>query len=225
MGEEVFVILLLSIFMSLLFSLPIIILYIAGLWKIFTKAGEEGWKAIVPIYNVYTLCKIVGISPYWLLIILICSILSAIPVIGNLLYLAAVIYFGVILAVSLARSFGKSDTFAIGNYLLSVIFYPILGFGESKYQGPKPMKDPVFEWIEGFFNKDKKQNSNINPANQQPQNNYQQPQMNYEQAQSSQQPSVEQNTNTTTTFQYCPQCGNQLTSQDKFCPNCGRQIN
>lgn len=223
MGEELIIVLLLSIFMSLLFSLPIIILYIAGLWKMFKKAGEEGWKAIVPIYNTITLCRIVGISPYWLLIILICSILSAVPLIGNLLYLAAIIYFGVILAVSTARSFGRSDTFAVGNFLIPVIFYPILGFGESKYQGPRPMQDPVFEWIEGFFNKDKKQNSNINPV--QPQNNYQQPQMNYEQAQSSQQPSVEQNTNTTTTFQYCPQCGNQLTSQDKFCPNCGRQIN
>ena len=44
--------------------LAIAVLVIAGLWKIFTKAGEPGWHAIVPILNVITLLKIAG-KPAW----------------------------------------------------------------------------------------------------------------------------------------------------------------
>ena len=31
---------------------------IIALWKIFTKAGEAGWKSIIPILNIYTYVKI-----------------------------------------------------------------------------------------------------------------------------------------------------------------------
>ena len=30
---------------------------VAGMWKVFTKAGQPGWGAIVPIYNAYLMTK------------------------------------------------------------------------------------------------------------------------------------------------------------------------
>ena len=36
----------------------------------------------------------------------------------------------------LAKSFGKSEGFTAGLIFLSLIFFPILAFGDSKYQGP-----------------------------------------------------------------------------------------
>lgn len=42
-----------------LMTLVIAILVIVAMWKIFKKAGEPGWKAIIPIYNNYILFKIV----------------------------------------------------------------------------------------------------------------------------------------------------------------------
>jgi hypothetical protein len=36
------------------------ILMIAALWKVFTKAGQPGWAAIIPIVNTYFLCKVAG---------------------------------------------------------------------------------------------------------------------------------------------------------------------
>jgi hypothetical protein len=36
------------------------ILWVAGMWKIYAKADQPGWAAIIPIYNVYIWCKIVG---------------------------------------------------------------------------------------------------------------------------------------------------------------------
>jgi hypothetical protein len=97
----------------------IFVLILASMWKIFTKAGQPGWAAIIPIYNWIVWCKIVGRPAWWVLLLLIC-----LPI------------FYIILCIDLAKSFGKGVGFAIGMILLSVIFFPILGFGSAQYQGP-----------------------------------------------------------------------------------------
>ena len=38
----------------------VIILLIASMWKVFSKAGQPGWAAIIPIYNLYIMCKVAG---------------------------------------------------------------------------------------------------------------------------------------------------------------------
>ena len=95
------------------------ILIIAAWWKIFSKAGQPGWAAIIPIYNWIIWCKIVGRPAWWVLLLLICF-----PI------------FFIILLIDLAKSFGKGVGFAIGLILVSIIFFPILGFGSATYQGP-----------------------------------------------------------------------------------------
>lgn len=47
----------------LIFVLILAILQIVAWWRIFSKAGEAGWKSIIPIYNVIVLFKICGLSP------------------------------------------------------------------------------------------------------------------------------------------------------------------
>ncbi len=114
-----------AVLIILLIELLVIVVVIAGLWKVFVKAGEPGWAAIVPIYNTYVLLKIVG-RPWWWLILMI------IPLVGLIVWIIA--------ALDLAKSFGKSVAFAIGLILLSIIFIPILGFGDAKYLGPAARK-------------------------------------------------------------------------------------
>jgi Family of unknown function (DUF5684) len=101
--------------------LAIIILVIAGMWKMFVKAGQPGWGAIIPIYNVYLILKLVGRPAWWL-------ILYFVPI--------ANIVVAVIIAIDLAKSFGKGGGFAVGLFFLGFIFIPILGFGSAEYQGP-----------------------------------------------------------------------------------------
>lgn len=132
------------IFVSLI-SIAIAVVSIIGMWKMFTKAGEEGWKSIIPVYNAITLCKIVGVNPWWILIVFVSGLLSIIPILGYLVYLAVIIYFSVLLSVSTANSFGKDTGFAVGLFFLSPIFYCILGFGSAKYEGAKPMNDIIFK--------------------------------------------------------------------------------
>ena len=140
----------LELFNGIMIAYMIICIAIAvvaaiGMWKVFTKAGEKGWKSIIPVYNMYTLCKIIGVNPWWILIVFLSSIVTFIPIIGVLAAMAIVIYLNILVAKSTANAFGKDTGFAIGLYFLSPIFYCILGFGEAKYEGANPMNDVIFK--------------------------------------------------------------------------------
>lgn len=101
---------------------------IVGLWKMFEKAGEPGWAALIPFYNVYKLCEITMANPwYWVRLLVFC-----IPVVGWI----AGIYFLYQMSKATARSFGKPESWAFGYLFLSGIFYCITGFDSSEYYGP-----------------------------------------------------------------------------------------
>jgi len=104
----------------LVLELAVIVLCIAGLWKTFVKAGKPGWAAIVPIYNIIILLEIAGKPLWWI-------IMFFIPCVGFV--------FAVLVGIAVAEKFGKSAGFGVGLGLLGFIFYPILGFGDAKYQG------------------------------------------------------------------------------------------
>ena len=106
---------------SMIFGLLIALVLIVAMWKVFTKAGQPGWASIIPIYNLYIWCKIVGRPWWWILLMLI-------PFVNFIVC--------IILCIDLAKSFGKGVGFGIGLALLGIIFFPILGFGSAQYQGP-----------------------------------------------------------------------------------------
>lgn len=53
-----------------LFNLLIVVLMLVSMWKIFEKAGRQGWEGIIPIYNVYVMLQIINRPWWWLLIII-----------------------------------------------------------------------------------------------------------------------------------------------------------
>lgn len=107
----------------LFLAVPLIIaaFFIYVGWRIFEKANQPGWAAIVPIYNLVVTLQIVGRPIWWI-------ILFIIPAVNFIM--AAVI------SIDLAKSFGKSTGFGLGLWLLGFIFGPILAFGDAQYQGP-----------------------------------------------------------------------------------------
>lgn len=116
--------------------LAIIVVVIVAMWKIFEKAGVEGWKAIIPIYNSWTLAEIAGKPGWWGL----APLVYLIPVIGWMFGWILVLVVYVIIALELAKRFGKDTAFAIlGLVIFSIIGMLILGFGDAKYEG-KPYK-------------------------------------------------------------------------------------
>ena len=106
---------------AIIIGLLIALFLIVAMWKVFTKAGQPGWASIIPIYNLYIWCKIVGRPWWWILLMLI-------PFVNFIIC--------IILCIDLAKSFGKGVGFGIGLALLGIIFFPILGFGSAQYQGP-----------------------------------------------------------------------------------------
>lgn len=99
----------------------IIVAALAAYWRIFTKAGEAGWKGIIPIWNIIVLLKIVGRPWWWLLLLFI-------PLVNFVIM--------IIVLNDLSKSFGHGMGFTLGLVFLSLIFFLILAFGGSRYIGP-----------------------------------------------------------------------------------------
>jgi hypothetical protein len=98
----------------------VMLLIIIAMWKVFSKAGQPGWAILIPIYNVYVLCKVAGRPGWWVILLLI-------PFVNFIIC--------IILDIDIAKNFGKGAGFGIGLLLLPFIFFPILGFGSAQYQG------------------------------------------------------------------------------------------
>jgi len=103
----------------LVFFLAIGIASLAGWWKIFTKAEEPGWGAIIPIYNIYLMCKVAKRPAWW-------TVLFFIPLVN--------IAISAIVMIDIARAFRRTVGFGIGLWLLSFVFAPMLGFGADEYE-------------------------------------------------------------------------------------------
>ncbi|TCJ12403.1 hypothetical protein EPD60_14080 [Flaviaesturariibacter flavus] len=104
-----------------LFILSIVVFMFAAFWRVFQKADQPGWAAIIPFYNLYIMLKIAGKPGWWLVLLLI-------PLVN---YVFLIWMYNMI-----AKSFGKDEGFTVGMVLLGFVFWPILGFGDARYLGP-----------------------------------------------------------------------------------------
>jgi hypothetical protein len=99
-----------------------IIVLIAGLWKVYVKAGKPGWASIIPFYNIWVMLEIVGRPGWWL-------ILFFIPFVNFVI--------SIIIAIDLAKSFGKDALYGIILlWFFNIIGFLMLGFGDAQYEGP-----------------------------------------------------------------------------------------
>ena len=114
-------------------------------WLMFMKAGEAGWKSIIPVYNTYTAYKIAWTpNMFWIYFIftVLESIFSSISggdfwsfsgFLGGLCGLVTIVL-SVFYCVNLAKSFGKGLGFTIGLIFLEPIFVMMIAFGSARYQ-------------------------------------------------------------------------------------------
>src|SRR3979490_297961 len=47
--------------------LALMVALIAGVWKMFSKAGQPGWASLIPFYNTIVMLRITGKSGWWIL--------------------------------------------------------------------------------------------------------------------------------------------------------------
>ncbi|QLH80075.1 signal peptidase I [Halosimplex rubrum] len=94
---------------------------VAGVWKTFEKAGQPGWAAVVPVYNVYVLvAEIADRDILWVLLSIFVPIAAVIPM------------------IDVAKAFGKGTGYGVGLAFLGFVFFPLLGFGDARYRGASP---------------------------------------------------------------------------------------
>jgi signal peptidase I len=127
----------------LIYLIPFYLLTAVGYFKLFEKAGEQGWKGFIPIYNFLFILKIIGKPTWWI-------ILFFIPLINIIAF--------IIITADLMKSFGKNrfheQAMAV---LFGFIYLPYLGFKkDERYLGPastlpKVKKTPGQEWTDAIL--------------------------------------------------------------------------
>ena len=116
-------------------------------WRIFSKAGEAGWKSLIPILNSYVLFKISWKgSMFWIMLLAlfggsVCGRMAGedggiLAIIGMVLAIVGLLI-GVIDTHMLSKSFGHGFGFTLGLIFLNPLFTLILAYGSSKYIGPE----------------------------------------------------------------------------------------
>ena len=106
------------------FVLGLVALMVISFWKIFEKAGKPGWAAIIPIYNLVVWCEIIKKPGWW-------ALLMMIPYVGIIWHVWA--------TNLLVKKFGKDEGFTVGCVFLPFVFYPILAFGDARFQDEGPI--------------------------------------------------------------------------------------
>ena len=206
---------------STIFSLLLSALAIVALWFLFKKAGEPGWAAIVPFYNLYVLFKITWGNGIMFLLLLI-------PI-ANFVIM-------IVTYVKLAKAFGKGGGWACGLIFLGIIFLPIMAFSKDIVYVGVPGKTPNYG--AGYGQPNYQQPGYQNPYSQgyqQPgyqSQGYQQPtgyqaapQQNGYQQPSAQNPDYYyQQTSALAGQKYCAGCGAPIEGDVKFCPKCGKAL-
>ena len=115
-----------SIVKTIMWVIVVLIIYnIIVRWRIYKKAGKNGWASLIPIYRDVVMYKISDVSPWVLLLVLV-------PVVGWF----ALAIINIYTKFTLAEGFKKGIGFGFGLWLLGPIFEAILAFSKkTKYVG------------------------------------------------------------------------------------------
>ena len=104
-----------------LVGLAFTVLWIAGAWRMFEKAGQPGWGILVPIYNLLLIVRIAG-SPDWMFVLLLIPFANIVA--------------HIFVCLDLGKRFSKGGAFTVGLIFLPAVFYAVLGLGSAEYTPP-----------------------------------------------------------------------------------------
>lgn len=129
----------LAVLGGLLIVLLIVVLAVAvvlliGKWKFYVKAGQSGWKAIIPFYTDYVLaCDIAGLKWWWFLILLCPTILNLVGLEGGLITLANLVqlFATANVAYNLSKKLNKSTGWVVATTLLTGLMIAIEGYSKA----------------------------------------------------------------------------------------------
>ena len=179
----------------------VLIFMIVATWKMYKKAGKNGWESIIPFYSNWVYVEIAGLNWWWFFVSIAGSVITLSTNSSN----GETVSFNVgsIIALfgtfvcnyNIAKKLHKDTGFAVLMTIFPVILIPMIAFSD-KYT----FDNNVSLSKNGPFPD--------NGATNNGQNNTQQ-----------------NNTSTNSNGNnFCPHCGAKLDDGAKFCSSCGKEI-
>lgn len=130
-------------------AMVLLIIYVLAYWMIFKKAGEAGWKALIPVYSTYISYRLFWNTKMFVLCMVFAVLTAIFEYVGGagvLIFRAAslgTIVLNIIMCIKLSKAFGHGTGFTVGLILLNPIFLLILAFNSSSYIGPDGRQDQI----------------------------------------------------------------------------------
>lgn len=122
----------------IIFILAVIGLH-AGLFGMFKKAGIDGWKALIPLYNTWFMVKKMDLKSYWFFFQLI-------PIVGQ--------FVTIWIGIKFVEHFGRFHLLHhAATVLIPFIYFPYLGFSKNERFGGLVVvknynKSAAREWVD-----------------------------------------------------------------------------
>jgi hypothetical protein len=128
-----------SLGMVLFVTFVALVIYIIAWWRLFGKAGEPGWKILIPFYGEYVTYKVAW-KPIFFWVALGLGVVGGgisvvMPLFAWVISIAGIVL-TVLFYINLAKAFNRGGGFVVGLIFLNLIFLLILAFGSSEYVGP-----------------------------------------------------------------------------------------
>jgi hypothetical protein len=101
------------------YLLVLTLIMVVSMCRVFAKAGEAWWKALIPVYGLFVFVAIAG-KPWWW------ALLMLVPLVNIFIYF--------VVHIALARRFGEGTMFGFGLALVGIVFFPLLAFGKYEYR-------------------------------------------------------------------------------------------
>lgn len=129
------------------FLIIVTIMVIIAEWRILTKAGEKGWKSLIPFYNIYISHHIVGMKHFWFVLEVIVwsiefvlAILEPVPDWAELAFgipTALITLISALIHINLlCNCFGKGSWYKICMIFVPEVIMMIIAFGKAEYTKP-----------------------------------------------------------------------------------------
>lgn len=149
----------------LIVFIAIMVVILIGHWKMYKKAGKEGWEAIIPIYSDYILVQIAGLNWWWFLIPIGASIIGGmdIPVISGLMSIVSLVA-NANIAYNISKKFNKSTAWFVVSIFFGGFTYAFLGYSSTdKYESNAATTKNGF--VDQLLNNIQANTTNTNNAN------------------------------------------------------------
>ena len=207
----------------ILLIISFIVISIVASWKLFKKAGKNGWESIIPFYSTWILNDIAGLN-WWWFILLILDVNFSFENDGITFVFSVCSFIATFNCYyNIAKRFGKDKSTCVLAGIFPVIFLMIFAFSKKEiYDGN------IMVSANGIFGGEGKKNNdsmnNYNNGN----NNFNTNVYNNDQnGQSTGTVDMNNNNNSNTVVNsnsFCGNCGVKLGTNVRFCPNCGKEI-